>query len=569
VDYLGADMDRIEPRFGDGPTGVAASSYGSTARPEPPADTFCSYLAKQFIAKKGYDVANIPEARRLYEICDIVLARSDGYSFGLLCMVDREARPNATFSMSADELKAIGKACLKYAGSVNGRKMPVSVAVLEAGPGSIDQPERLEHFKRSSLFAKVHPSAMAVDTTSGEVTFSNGGGLFSKGLYRGFVEQLLAAPREADADLQPPTVIIAESSPPWLTMAILTGLAAIFAAEIVYGIGPWTDLLQPSITTLVAFGGLSPALVLQDGEWYRLLAAPFLHGDLGHLVMNGIALYLAGRVLETLIGRAWLGASYAISGLCGSLLSIALNSNALVSVGASGAIMGLFAMMLIVSTHFPPGPVRTSLQMNAVYVLVPSLLPLAGLLKGEHVDYAAHFGGTIGGAAIGLFLLRNWSNDEAWPRFRQAGAAIAIAAVATLAYPLLAIPPGYRAMAFTSELIPDDQMPQSNADMAGRATQLIAQYPRDPRPRLIRAADLLEAGDADGAEREARAGLADEPLWQPLLSPELDSNLRVFLAIAISEKNPGEARAVAQPACTAFKDGPMRKALDEKALCRS
>lgn len=560
-------MDRIEPDFGIAPSRV--DQPHESLAPAPSADTFCSYLARQFIAKKGFDIAEIPEAEPLREICDIVLARSDGYSFGLLCMVDREARPNATFRMDIEELEAIGKACLKYAGSVNGRKMPVSIAVMEVGPGSIDQPQRLAHFKRSSLFAKVLPSAMAVDTTAGQVTFSNGGGLFSKGLYRSFVEPLLAAPRVSDADLKPPIVAIAESSPPWLTLAILAVLAAVFAAEIVFGIGPWTDLLQPSISTLVGFGGLSPPLVLQDGEWYRLLAAPFLHGDLGHIAMNGIALFLAGRALETLIGRAWLGATYAISGLCGSLLSLVLTPDAVVSVGASGAIMGLFATMLVVSAHYPPGPVRTSLQMNAIYVLVPSLLPLAGVLKGEHVDYAAHFGGAIGGAAVGLVLLRNWSNEEAWPRFRQAGAAIALVSLVALAYPLLAVRQQYTAMAFVTELIPDDQMPQSNADMAAHASQLIARYPRDPRPRLIRAADLLEAGDADGAEREARAGLADETLWRTLLSPELDGNLRVFLALAISEKNPGEARSVAQPACTAFKDGPMRQALDQKALCHS
>jgi rhomboid protease GluP len=561
-------MDRIEPTFAGAPSGVTEPHAG--VRPPPPAtDTFCSYLAKQFIAKKGFGVANVPEAQRLYEICDIVLARSDGYSFGLLCMVDREARPNATFGMDVEELEAIGKACLMYAGSVNGRKLPVSIAVMEVGPGSIEQPERLAHIKRSSLFAKVHPSAMAVDTRSGEVIFSNGGGLFSKGLYRSFVEQLLAAPRESDADLQPPSVTVAASSPPWLTMAILAVLAAVFAAEILFGIGPWTDLLQPSIATLVAFGGLSPSLVLQNGEWYRLLAAPFLHADLVHLAMNGIALYLAGRVLETLIGRAWLGATYAIGAVCGSLLSLILNSDALISVGASGAIMGLFAAMLVVSARFPTGPVRTGLQMNAIYVLLPSLLPLAGLLKGEHVDYAAHFGGAIGGIAVGFFLLRNWSNDEPWPRFRRAAAAVVVVGVLALAYPLFAIPLGYRSMAFTTELIPDSQMPQSNDDMAARASQLIARYPHDPRPRLMRAADLLDAGDAEGAEREARAGLADEALWRPLLAPDLDNNLRVLLALAISGKDPGEARMVAQPACAGLKDGPMRKALDEKALCRS
>ncbi|MGJ4949198.1 rhomboid family intramembrane serine protease [Bradyrhizobium sp. HKCCYLS20291] len=570
-------MHRIEPTFGEPPARVALPSHGS---PPPPStqdtstqdtstqDTFCRYLAKQFIAKQGFDLTHIPEAARLYDICDVVLARSDGFSFSLLCMVDREARPDATFKMSLDEFESIGEACLQYSGSVNGRKMPVMIAVMEVGPGYPGQLDRLERLKRSSLFAKVHPSAMAIDTEAGEVTFSNGGGLLSNGLYRGFVDKVLAAPRENDADLQRHAVVVADSSFPWLTLAILAVLAAAFAAEIQFGIGPWTGLLQPSITTLVALGALSPTLVLQEGEWYRLLTAPFLHADLVHLVMNGIALFLAGRSLEALIGRAWFAATYAMAGLCGSLLSLALNSNALVSVGASGAIMGLFAAMLVVSVHFPPGPIRTALQMNAVYVLVPSLLPLAGLLKGERVDYAAHFGGAIGGAIIGVALLRIWSNDEAWPRFRRAAAVLAVVSLIALVYPLLAIPRAYQAMAFTAELIPPDRMPRSQADMSARLSQLIAEYPRDPRPRLVRSGKLLDAGDLEGAERDARAGLADEPLWHALLSPELDSNLHGFLALAISQKNPAEARTVAQSACAAIKDGQIRKALDQRSLCK-
>jgi rhomboid protease GluP len=562
-------MDRIDPTFDPArPQANPARPEIQPTQPQPSAETFCTYLAKQFIAKKGFEVARIPEAKRLYEICEIVLTRSDGYTFGVLCMVDREARPNATFTMSVEELEAIGKACLKYAGTINGRKMPVSVVVLEVGPASADQSQRLQAFKRSSLFAKVLPSAMAVDTTSGQVVWSNGGGLFSKGLYRGFVEKLLAGPREADADLAPPTVVVAAPSFPWLTGSILLMLSAVFAVEIVFGIGPWTGLLEPTVATLVAFGALMPNLVLHYGEWYRLLSAPFLHADAGHIVMNGIALYLAGRTLEGLIGRAWFGTVYVVGALTGSLFSLALNSDQLVSVGASGAIMGLFAAMLVLSMHFPPGPIRTGLQMNAIYVLLPSLLPLAGVLKGQQVDYAAHFGGAIGGAAVGFVLLRIWSKDQALPGFRQVAAAVAMAGVVALAYPAAFVVQGYQAVAFTAgQLIPSSKLPRSNTEMKVRAAQLIAEYPRDPRPRLLRAADLLDAGDVAGAEREARAGLADEELWRSTLSPDIDNGLRVILAIAINETHPDEALATARPVCAVNKDGPMHKMLDEKKLC--
>ncbi|WGS18349.1 MULTISPECIES: rhomboid family intramembrane serine protease [unclassified Bradyrhizobium] len=481
-------------------------------------------------------------------------------------MVDREARPDATFSIPAEELEEIGEACLKYSGRVNGRTMPVGIGVLEIGPGTLDQQARLQAFRRSSLRARVIPFGMIVDTNSRSVWSSQTRG-FLKGPYHGFVEKLLTVPREANLDLTPPVVATSPSSFPFVTASILLVLAAVFAAEIIFGIGPWTKLLQPTNVTLVAFGAIMKSFVLQSGEWYRLLSAPFLHADIGHLIMNAIALWLAGRVLEPLVGRAWFGTIYAMAALYGSVLSVTLNSATTLVVGASGAIMGLFAAMLVISAHFPPGAIRTRLQMSAIYVLIPSLLPLAGALKGHKVDYASHFGGALGGVAIGLLILGIWSRSEALPRFRRAAAAIALASVAALIYPAMSVSHAYSGMSFASQLIPANELPKTSADMRTRATELIAKYPHDPRPRFIRAAELLDANDPIGAEREARAGLADEDSWRQLLVPQFGNNLRVVLALAINKDRHEEALQTARPACDAIKDGPMRRLLDDRKLC--
>jgi rhomboid protease GluP len=318
---------------------------------------------------------------------------------------------------------------------------------------------------------------------------------------------------------------------------------------------------------LVAFGGLVPNLVLQFGEWYRLLSAPFLHADATHLAMNAIALFLAGRTLENLAGRAWFGAIYVIGGLGGSLLSLALTPASVVSVGASGAIMGLFAAMLVASVHYPPGPIRTSLQMNAVYVLIPSLLPLAGALQGHQIDYASHFGGAIAGAAVGFVMLKVWSPREPSPGHRRVAAAIAIAGVALLAYPAIAIPQSYQTFAFSTQLIPPDKLPQTNAEMSAHATELIARYPHDPRPRYLLAAELLGANDLAGAEKQARAGLSEEAAWRPILPAQLADGLRIILAIALNRDHREEALATARQLCATVTDGPIRKLLDDQKLC--
>jgi rhomboid protease GluP len=98
--------------------------------------------------------------------------------------------------------------------------------------------------------------------------------------------------------------------------------------------------------------------------------------------MNGVGLLLVGRVLERLIGRVWFGAVYAVAALCGACVSMLLNPTAIVSVGASGAIMGLFTAMLVSSLHFQPGGFRSRLQRNAIWVLIPSMLPLANVMQG-------------------------------------------------------------------------------------------------------------------------------------------------------------------------------------------
>src|ERR1043165_1685353 len=168
----------------------------ASGRPEVPSQTFCIYLARQFIAKKGFEIARAPELERLAAASDIVLTQSDGQTFPILCMIDREAHPGKIFNLGVEKLEEVGEACLKYTAKVGRRNMPVSIGVIEVGPSSAQQPLRLAPFKRSSLLAKVVPFAMTVDTRSGEV-WSNNGNWFTKGRYHGFVEKLLTSPREA------------------------------------------------------------------------------------------------------------------------------------------------------------------------------------------------------------------------------------------------------------------------------------------------------------------------------------------------------------------------------------
>jgi rhomboid protease GluP len=531
-------------------------------------DTFCTYLARQFIARRGFTENAFPEAAPLAQACDILLSFSDGYSPSLLCLIDREGHPGKTFDMTPDQVTAIGKECLQYSGSVYGNKMPVSIQIMEVGPAEDDanQRARLSKFK-GGWFSKVQPAGWVVDPAKKQLWTNARFGGRSAGAP--FIRELMTRPREQVAQLQVPSVA-AHIHPgfPYLTTAIIAILCALFLAEVAFGIGPSTGLLQPSIETLIAFGGIYRPLILNSGQWTRLFSGPLLHAGIEHLALNCVALYIAGRILEGLVGRAWLGAIFVIGAIGGALFSLAFNADNLVSVGASGAAMGLFAALLILSFHFPTGPDRTALRTTAIYMLIPSLLPLASVSGGK-VDLAAHFGGAVAGLAIGLVMLRLWRKEDVRPRLAKVAGAIGIAGVLAFAFAFTPLPENHRKAVFTASLIPSADYPKSDEDANKRSAELVEKYPRDPRSHYFRALALWDQGDKTGAEKALRTGLADEAFWRPIMVPELTVRLHVALALLLAETDrKAEAKEVAKAACALAAPGnPQREFLDNHALC--
>jgi rhomboid protease GluP len=378
-----------------------------------------------------------------------------------------------------------------------------------------------------------------------------------------------ASPSKAGANLTPAVVMIAPPAFPIVTFAILLALLAVFAIEIVCDAGPSTKLLRPALPTLLALGGLTGSLVVQSGEWYRLLSAPFLHVDAGHLIMNAAALLAAGLALERLLGRAWFGTIYVIGALAGSLFSLAINPTSIVSVGASGAVMALFAAMLVVSLHFPSGAIQTNLLKRALYVLIPSLLPLTSTLKGTKIDYGAHFGGAIAGGLIGLFLLEAWWPNESLPRGRKIAVTVATAGALALAYPIVSILKNYDATVSAMNLIPRESYPSSDDVGVAQSSYYVSRYPRDPRSHMFRPMALLVANDNAGAEREAREGLREESRWGSKLPGDVSLNLRTTLALVIVNDRPEEAKTIVRPVCKSAAGGSMRKVLASSKLCDS
>lgn len=127
---------------------------------------------------------------------------------------------------------------------------------------------------------------------------------------------------------------------PWalVTLALVALNAAIFVLMI-FGA---TALSDPA--TLVDWGGnFGPRTT--NGEWWRLVTTMFIHAGTPHLVANVVGLIQLGLILERLAGHLAFAAVYVVAGVFASLVSLSAYPVA-VSVGASGAIFGIYGLLL-------------------------------------------------------------------------------------------------------------------------------------------------------------------------------------------------------------------------------
>jgi membrane associated rhomboid family serine protease/antitoxin component YwqK of YwqJK toxin-antitoxin module len=153
--------------------------------------------------------------------------------------------------------------------------------------------------------------------------------------------------------------------------------------------------------TVLRLGAQFNPLTL-DKEWYRIFTHMFLHGGIVHLVLNMYALFFAGRRVETAVGTRKFLFLYFICGITAALNSLYWNLFT-VSVGASGAIFGLFGFLLIVGTFstLKPGKSVYSILIH-LGVLVAINLIVGNLVNADH---AAHFGGLGAGILIAQYAL--------------------------------------------------------------------------------------------------------------------------------------------------------------------
>ncbi|MDQ3706637.1 MAG: rhomboid family intramembrane serine protease [Chloroflexota bacterium] len=152
--------------------------------------------------------------------------------------------------------------------------------------------------------------------------------------------------------------------------------------------------------------------VVFEGQWWRLFTVMFLHNGLLHILSNGYALYVIGSEVEGLFGRRRFLAVFFISGLAGSVASVAMSPFNIPGVGASGAIFGLIgALGVYFGLHRSLFGARGNIQFwNIIFIVVINLgFGFSGILP---IDNSAHLGGLIGGVLIGYILCPRYTLGE-------------------------------------------------------------------------------------------------------------------------------------------------------------
>ena len=171
------------------------------------------------------------------------------------------------------------------------------------------------------------------------------------------------------------------------------------------------DVFDPAGTDLVRWGSNVSSLTLH-GEPWRLLTSVVVHAGLSHLLFNAFSLWLLGTMVEARVGGGRVLLVYLASGAAGSLATLWYHSGGVNSVGASGAIFGLygFLLLLLVSRKMVLNKFDRRAMLGLVLYLVLSSL-LSGL-EGN-IDNAAHVGGLLaGGLVAGPLALFNLRKEE-------------------------------------------------------------------------------------------------------------------------------------------------------------
>ncbi|MDC0219169.1 rhomboid family intramembrane serine protease [Verrucomicrobia bacterium] len=190
-------------------------------------------------------------------------------------------------------------------------------------------------------------------------------------------------------------------------------------------------ILQYTVKGFYSNLALYPAL-LKEGHVYQLLTFQFLHGDLFHIIINCLMIWMMGKPIEEALGKRRLLFLYLLSGVVGGLVQCGLawsdiNPTGGV-VGASAGVFGLIASFALLQWNREMTILLMfiiPIRIRAKYLLIAlAVIGLLGVLTQRQViessaalvAHGAHLGGLLGGVFFILAFVQGgtWAGAEPW-----------------------------------------------------------------------------------------------------------------------------------------------------------
>ena len=209
--------------------------------------------------------------------------------------------------------------------------------------------------------------------------------------------QIQLGPSPASQAAQFWTALHASTPRYWVTPSLIVVNVILFLALMVS-----SRSISPPTATVLAWGANFGPKTLH-GEWWRLFAAMFLHFNILHIGLNMWALFNLGQLMERLVGNVGFLLLYLVSGLLGSVASVAWNPG-VVGAGASGAVFGIGGALLgflLLRRDSIPASVLVPLR-NSMFSFIGYNVVFGLMMPG--IDNAAHLGGLAAGIGCGLLL---------------------------------------------------------------------------------------------------------------------------------------------------------------------
>ena len=181
-------------------------------------------------------------------------------------------------------------------------------------------------------------------------------------------------------------------------------------------------------TSMIRWGAAAPFLI-DDGQYFRLVAANLYHGGWVHIILNGVALFFLGTVVEKLTDKWTLIFVTLLSGVLGVAASWLLTEPWPYAVGSSAAIYGLFGAFGVIHLKYGKDMPPLYRQSKMWWFVIIALN--AGLSFGiTMVDEWAHMGGLVVGALatwLALMTREGFDLDKGAPAWVKVLAYLMIA----------------------------------------------------------------------------------------------------------------------------------------------